>query len=183
MAKAPLLKSGGRKPLQVRVLHPPLAVRLCILFCNQISRAIMYLNMGLGLTKTYVLVVILSLGILSALSFGVLVGMETNGHGQMAACPFTMVSSLCTMSFSEHLSLWQSMFTANLDNGALLLILGFIFLAFSVAFKHLDTSQGQELKSYRFYVYKHSKNPTFDKLLELFSQGILNPKIYDLATL
>ena len=23
MANAPLLKSGGRKPLQVRVLHPP----------------------------------------------------------------------------------------------------------------------------------------------------------------
>lgn len=138
-------------------------------------------DMGLRLTKTQVLSAILALGILYILSFGILMGMETDNHGHMAACPFTMTSSLCTMSFSEHLNMWQNMFTATLDNGTLLLIVGLIVLAFSIAFKHLDTSQDQELKGYRFYTHKHSKPPTFNKLLELFSQGILNPKIYSLA--
>lgn len=139
--------------------------------------------MGLDLTKTRVSATILVLGILYILSFGILMGMETDRHGDMATCPLTVASSLCRMNFSEHLSMWQSMFTATLDNGTLLLIVGLLVLAIALAFKSLDTYQDQKFKSYQFYSYKHQKNLVFNKFLELFSQGILNPKIYSLATL
>lgn len=139
--------------------------------------------MDLGLTKTRVLAIILALGILYILSFGILIGRETDSPGIMVACPFTTASSLCTMNFSEHLNMWQSMFTATLDSGALLLVIGLMVLAFSVTFKSLDTSRDKEFKTYKFYSHRQSKSPSFNKLLELFSQGILNPKIYELAAL
>lgn len=139
--------------------------------------------MRIGLTKTYVIVAILSLGILYALSFGVLMGMETDSHGQMTACPFTKLPSICIMGFSEHIGMWQSVFTATLDNSVLLGILSLIVLALSSVLKYLDTSQDREFKEYKLYSHTHSNNSTFNKLLELFSGGILNPKIYELVAI
>lgn len=139
--------------------------------------------MALGLTKTYLIVAILFLGILSAFSFSVLMGMETDRHGQMAACPFTLSSSICTMGFSEHLSMWQSMFAATLNHRVLFAVVGLIILLVLFAFRYFNTVQDQRFKAFKLYTDEHSNNPIFNKLLELFSGGILNSKIYELVIL
>lgn len=136
-------------------------------------------------SKTYLFAVVLSLVLFYSFSFGPVMGMEVDKHGQMSACPFTQASSICKMGVSEHLSLWQRMFTATLDNNAgLLVTIGLtVLFATSLALKFLEIDRHKELMAYKFYTYEHQKSSAFNKLIELFSQGILNPKIYALATL
>lgn len=140
--------------------------------------------MRIGLSKTHLLAAVLLLVMLHAFSFGSVMGMETDKQGQMSSCPFTVSSSICTMGFSEHLSLWQRMFTATLDNNVgLLVALGLTVLAVSLVLKSLETDRHKEFIAYKFYKHEHQKSPVFNKLTELFSRGILNPKIYALATI
>lgn len=134
-----------------------------------------------GLVKTHLFVVILLLVLLHTFSFGVAMGMETDKQGQMSDCPFTMTSSLCKMNFSEHLSLWKSIFTTTVENyTGILAILGFIVL--TLGLKYLATDQDKKFTAYNFYDYEHQSFVP-NKLVELFSKGILNPKIYSFATL
>lgn len=137
--------------------------------------------MRMKLSKTYLFVAVLSLVLLYVFSFGPVMGMEVDKHGQMSSCPFTVSTSICTMTFSEHLNLWQSMLTVTLNNIGLLTTLGLIIFAVSLALKYLEKDRDKELVAYKFYTREHQKRPTFNKLLELFSRGILNPKIYELA--
>lgn len=140
--------------------------------------------MHIGSAKIHLLTAVLLLVLLHAFSFGSIMGMETDKQGQMPACPFSMATSICTMTFTGHLNLWQSMFTANLNNNTgMLAVLGLIILAVSLALKYLEKDRGKELLAYKFYTYEHQKSSTFYKLIELFSRGILNPKIYALASL
>lgn len=139
--------------------------------------------MRLRLSKTYLFVAVFSFVLLYAFSFGSVMGMNIDKHGQMSACPFSVATSICTMTFSEHLNLWQSMFNATLDNNAgLLITLGLIVIAVSLTLKYLEKDRGKELLAYKLYTYEYQKPPVFNKLIELFSRGILNPKIYALAT-
>lgn len=139
--------------------------------------------MHIASVKTYLFIGILALVLLHAFSFGPAMGMETDKSGQMSACPFTEASSICKMGFSEHISLWQSMFTATLNsNAGILAIIGFIVLAVVLTLKYLVTDKDKELIAYKSYDRKRSIFLP-NKLIELFSKGILNPKIYALATL
>ncbi len=142
--------------------------------------------MKIRLTKNYIFITILVLVLLHTFSFGPVTGMEINKHGQMSACPFTMASSICAMGFSEHLNLWQSMFVATVNNNVNLLVLalvGMIISALSLTLKYLAIDLNRQIVAYQFYARQHSKNCTFNKLLELFSRGILNPKVYELVAL
>lgn len=140
--------------------------------------------MQINLSKTYLFVAILSLVLLYAFSFGPVMGMEMDKHGQMSPCPFSMVTAICTMTFSEHISLWQSMFTTTLNNsGGILAALGSIIFAFYLVLKYLEKDRDKDLIAYKFYTHEHQKSFAFNKLIELFSRGILNPKIYALATI
>lgn len=113
------------------------------------------------------------------------VTMPIDEMGNMFNCPFLITSSsICTMTFSEHLSLWRSMFIAALDNDAgILAALGLIILAVSLALRYLEADQDEKLAAYKFYIHEHQESSAFNKLIELFSRGILNPKIYSLAAL
>ncbi len=134
--------------------------------------------------KKYVFATILSLVLLGTLSFGSFVGMERDEHGQMSACPFTATSSICTMSFSEHLSSWQGMFAATVDNSArLLAVVGFMLLVVVLASEYLKADRYKDSHAYKYYAHERQKTFTSNKLLELFSRGILNPKIYELAVI
>ncbi|MDP3763615.1 MAG: hypothetical protein Q8Q92_03125 [bacterium] len=135
--------------------------------------------MNMSRAKTYVFAVVLSLVLLNTLAFGSSIGMETDQHGRMSSCPFTMASPICAMSFSEHISLWQSIFTAVVDtNAGVLALVSMVILAIFITSKYLKANKDKKFVAYKFYAHERQQTFTSNKLLELFSRGILNPKIY-----
>lgn len=140
--------------------------------------------MQINLSKNYLLVAVFFIIFLYAFSFGPIVGMDVDKYGQMSPCPFSMATSICTMTFLEHLNLWQSMFTATSDNNIDMLVAsGLIIFAVFLTLKYLEKDRGKELLAYKLYTHEHQKSFVSNKLIELFSRGILNPKIYALAAL
>lgn len=123
---------------------------------------------------------------LSIFGLGHMSGMTASENGDMAGCIFTGKTMLCKMSVVEHISLWQSMLTVAPQENLMLLALFTLFIAVIFMTKNipvpLDLSRG-ETQIRRFYLKEHSNLSFFNPLKEAFSQGILNPKIYGLATL
>ena len=68
---------------------------------------------------------LLVLGLIAFLSiafFGAsqsMMGMEKRSDGTMGGCFFTGMEKICKMTFAEHLSQWQSMFTTTVPQKAL----------------------------------------------------------------
>lgn len=123
--------------------------------------------------------------ILSIFGLGHMNGMEANKDGNMEGCIFTGKTMLCKMGIVEHISLWQSMFTAvpqeNLMFMALLILLvAIIFITKNILATRLSRN---EALTKRRYLREHPDFLLFNPLKEAFSQGILNPKIYEFATL
>lgn len=111
---------------------------------------------------------------------------EMRQDSQMGGCLFDGQSEICTMNFSEHLSSWQSAFTSLPPNTMLLSLLALAtFLLSIMAFWRDPLFEFYERSVYRWKLYI-KQNPQinfFDSLREAFSQGILNPKIYNIATM
>lgn len=115
---------------------------------------------------------------LSIFGLGHMSGMIESENGDMAGCIFTGKTMLCKMNIIEHISSWQSLFTTTLQKSFItiltlpMLLMVFIFIAKNI----LPPPQ-------KFYLIQHPDLLLFTPLKEAFSQGILNPKIYDLAGL
>lgn len=123
---------------------------------------------------------------LSVFGLGHMSGMEANKDGNMEGCIFTGKTMLCKMGIVEHISLWQGMFTAMPQEGLLFMALLILLVAVIFVTKNIlappRLSNG-EILTKRLYLKEHPDLPLFNPLKEAFSQGILNPKIYDFATL
>ncbi|MCB9815817.1 hypothetical protein H6786_00340 [Candidatus Nomurabacteria bacterium] len=97
-----------------------------------------------------------------------------------SGCPFMSHGEevLCSMNTLEHLSAWQSAFTAIVPTfGLLTLTVVSILLLASVAPNLLSTPRFSEPSSPRYLreqIYTFSYRP----LQELFSSGILHPKLF-----
>lgn len=109
--------------------------------------------------------------------------MEMNEDGNMDGCPFTGKTMLCKMNILEHLSLWQSMFTVIPKKSVVLLVLISVLTAVilfnrSVLTRLLIRKQESQL----LYFLQHSGLYFLNIIQEIFSQGILHPKIYNPAT-
>lgn len=121
------------------------------------------------------------------MSHAMAVGMEMKGDGTMSGCLFDGRAEICPMTISKHLSRWQGMFTAIPQKTDLLI--QFILLAFaSVLLAFTFRQRLLLLFSYfsdrwRLYLKQNPHLPLFNQLIEAFSRGILNPKIYESATL
>ena len=114
--------------------------------------------------------------------FGMGISMEMK-DGQMSSCPFVASqASICQMSVTEHISQWQQAFLgiptkANLPAFALLLLAIFV-IPFA---KPLTKIKQNELAVQLISYFKTAATKIFDPLLLAFSDGILNPKIYEPA--
>ena len=91
----------------------------------------------------------------------------------------------CAMNFSEHITLWQGMTTSLPQNtielmNALILI---ILLATAIIFWHNSLFEFSRRITSRFklYIKQHPQINLFNYLLEVFSRGILNTKIYEIV--
>jgi len=96
--------------------------------------------------------------------------------GAMAGCPFSHGSAMCAMNAIEHIATWKALFTAlPQKSAALLAILIFIFAA-AFSAPRRESPADKSLNAFRrfFLIFR----PVFDYLREIFSRGILHPKIY-----
>lgn len=123
---------------------------------------------------------------LSIFGLGHMSGMTANENGDMAECIFTGKVMLCKMSIIEHISLWQSMLTVMPQENLMLLALLTLFMAVIFMTKNilvLLCLSRVEALTRRLYLKEHPDFSLFNPLKEVFSQGILNPKIYEFAIL
>lgn len=128
-----------------------------------------------------ILLVLASFAFMSILGMGM--GMEAK-DGQMSSCPFMAdEASICQMSVTEHISQWQQAFLSvpNKTNFlALALILAAaVLITFAKSLFRLKKLT--ELAAQLFAYHKEHLVRVSDPLLIAFSDGILNPKIYEPA--
>lgn len=111
--------------------------------------------------------------------------MEVRKDGTMSGCLFDGKAEICTMSFSQHLSSWQGMFAATtpekINALALLALIAVLFTAVAALRQHVASLLNYYANRWRFYIKQSSSLAIFNPLQEAFSQGILNPKIYNIA--
>jgi hypothetical protein len=137
--------------------------------------------MKLSLGKSVLLS--LALGVFIFVSFlGLSLGMTMKSDGVIKPdCPFmSNTASVCKMSPLEHIAMWQSVFTTLPLKEKILLTFG--LLAFALAL-FLLVRFFQRLLKYQnlFYLERYrylQKIFIPHSLQELYSSGILNPKIF-----
>lgn len=128
---------------------------------------------------------IVAVAILWSGTFGLLYHMnDVKMDGNMEGCLFDGPAEICAMNYSEHIATWQSMFTilpqnVNLINLLVLTILSIILL---FLWRNLFKLFKSITARWRFYVKQYNQIDIFNSLKEAFSQGIINPKIYERAT-
>lgn len=97
----------------------------------------------------------------------------------MPGCPFMNESAvLCTMDPIQHITAWQHMFTATPVMGAMLLLALIIALVLARTELLSWLWKIPELDLYRRTVTPRERYTSTNYLQEIFSQGILNPKLF-----
>lgn len=115
------------------------------------------------------------LAVILTVSYGIAMGSD----GVMENCLFGSTISFCPMSLFEHLSLWQNMFVANLPKISVFYLFFFLISFLFIALRIAQSKSYKEKKIEKLYLKQKPDILLFDYLKEAFSQGILNPKIYE----
>ena len=107
-------------------------------------------------------------------------------EGATDGCLFGLTgeTQVCPMNLSEHLSIWKEMFTSLPQNIGLLglLILAVVFIIiFTISKKFLFELYLRAAHRLKLYIKQNPQINIFNYLREVFSSGILNPKIYTLV--
>ena len=104
-------------------------------------------------------------------------GMDMSG--KMSGCPFMSHEEvLCSMSTLDHLSAWQSAFTAIAPSFTLLLLtLTEVVITLTVA-PNLLLRQRYRPQSFSREIRNRIYTFSYRPLQELFSSGILHPKLF-----
>ena len=160
------------------------------IFLNKIFYVILGLYMEIA-TKKFrrILLALTTVGFLWVSVFGLVHSMndmKMNSDGIMSGCLFSGQATVCTMNFAEHIDHWQAMFTTLPQKAGLLelMILALVLTVVAVIFgpRLLFEHSGLLYSRQRLYIKQNPHILLFNSLREAFSQGILNPKIYDSAT-
>lgn len=109
-------------------------------------------------------------------SFGIShAGMSMDMEGTMTDCPFMPGVSICSMSPLEMIAASQSFLsTVTLGQDSALLLLISVALVLSISPNFLAPPK----VSIRYRFPKQKQRPLFNFLVEAFSNGILNPKLF-----
>jgi hypothetical protein len=110
--------------------------------------------------------------------FGMTMSMDEHGNMAMSDCYMPGMTTLCKMNVFDHMAWWQSMFTSipaqNILFSLLLLVAAAIVL---FTWSRLAHSPPEKLPM-RFRFRQRNYIPLASPLQELFSSGILNPKLF-----
>jgi len=103
-------------------------------------------------------------------------------------CLFSTSSSGgCAMNFSEHIAFWQEMTLSlpqNIIDAISALLLMIALVAVAIFYKDYIFEFFKNITfQFRLYIKEHPQINLFNYLKEVFSSGILNTKIYKLATI
>ena len=133
-----------------------------------------------GLARSFLVVAagaFLFMSMSGILLTGMSMGMAGDMNGSMQGCPFMLGTSICHMSLFEHISAWQMMFAATARVSIMMLaVLSVLIFAFFLS-KHFYPPP--KLFSTRSLTYAKRRSLRFaPTLLEAFSSGILNPKLF-----
>ena len=139
--------------------------------------------MNFNRQKYYLTVAVLtSLVFLSVFGISMSMRMNASPNGvSMEPCPFTQSqSSICPMNIFEHIQAWQKAFRALPAKSFVLSVMSLAYLFFIAAFLVKKLRELLERENFRKFLYyeRRRNKPLFNNLVYLFSQGILNPKLY-----
>ena len=114
--------------------------------------------------------------------FGIRIGMDIK-DGQMSSCPFmASQTSMCQMSVTEHIGQWQQTFLGIPTKTNLLMLALLLLAVIAIPFAKTFTQIKQSEPVVRFISYfKDAATKILNPFLLAFSDGILNPKIYEPA--
>ena len=138
------------------------------------------------LTLSFLALGLFTFVMLGIFGLGQMDGMAANENGDMTGCIFTGKTMLCKMSVIEHISLWQSMFTAMPQENLILLVLVILLVAVLFTTKNSigpPRLSRDETSTQKLYLVQHPNLSLFDPLKESFARGILNPKIHQFVNL
>lgn len=121
-------------------------------------------------------------------TFGLLYHIDgMNLEGNKSSCLFGSQKKECVMNFSEHINIWQEMFTLIPQNILeftntliLFMTLGLIFIFWK---NYFYIFYEEIILKFSLYLREHPQIKLFNHLGEIFSSGILNTKIYKTATI
>lgn len=127
------------------------------------------------------LFVLISFVFVSILGMGM--SMRTT-DGQMSSCPFTAgQTAMCQMGIMEHIARWHGAFTGIPTQTKLavlaLALLAVALIPFAKPFSELRNLPALTVRMRAYQRTRFAK--IFNPLLLAFSDGILNPKIYEPA--
>lgn len=107
-----------------------------------------------------------------------MMGMEQQNDGSMGGCLFTGMEEICLMTFAEHLLQWQNLFAVTgIKNAPAVVLLAIVFVAMFVSNRRLLLRFSYHATRWRLYLWHHPDVSLFPHLREVFSQGILHPKV------
>mgnify|MGYP001567940350 CR=1 FL=1 len=106
--------------------------------------------------------------------------MGADGNMIMSNCPFMSGQvAACKMDILEHIATWQSMFTGILSHtGSTLMLMLVAALALAFLWAHLRWPPTNRVFASTRLLVRREYVPPAPSLQELFSSGILNPKLY-----
>lgn len=136
------------------------------------------------MTSLKAIIALSALAILFMVSgFGPSMSMPTDAQGRMSNCPFSLgTTSMCPMNFTQHIGYWQQLFASAMPvNTALTLLAMFAVVAFAIFSKGSLGNTSQKSKSTRLRKESNDNLKLFNPIISLFSDGILNPKIYSFS--
>ncbi|MFA5773536.1 MAG: hypothetical protein WC908_02585 [Candidatus Paceibacterota bacterium] len=113
---------------------------------------------------------------------------EMKSEIEKNACLFSSSSNGgCAMNFSEHIAFWQEMTLSlpqNIIDAISALLLMIALVAVAIFYKDYIFEFFKNITfQFRLYIKEHPQINLFNYLKEVFSSGILNTKIYKLATI
>lgn len=127
-----------------------------------------------------ILLVSLLIALMFVGGFGVFhFGMDMDMDGGMSGCPSVGMAAMCEMNPLEHISAWQGAFTTlPYTNTLTLLIISLLALFFSLVWIgripiRLPLAPVRPVRYTR-----RGEKPVIHLFQELFSSGILNPKLF-----
>lgn len=113
--------------------------------------------------------------------FGMNLAIKMDKNGKMSNCPLmNNSSSICQMSFTDHIAKWRGLFETTPQLNVLFLMLAlFVALVFIIRLVTPLVLAPPLYLFYKNYKKEHAELNLSNDLLTAFADGILHPKIYN----
>lgn len=129
---------------------------------------------------SFSIIALLLMGTLGLPHFGMnMENMDMEGNMTMTDCYMPGMATICNMSPLEHIASWQGMFTSlPTQSSAITLLLLLLSTVIGFVWTRQIHSPPLELRTFSQFLRQREYVPLHSPLQELYSNGILNPKVF-----